>query len=110
MEKRLWMIYATHMFVEIYLYIQVAMIPVIVREFQLSLLEASLIATVPSVAMLLTNIPSGFLADRFNTNQLLCASMLIEGVSAFAISQTGSFWALVFGVVFLKIASPIYHI
>lgn len=110
MEKRLWMIYTTHMFVEIYLFIQVAMIPVIVREFQLSLLEASLIATVPSIAMLLMNIPSGFLADRFSTNQLLCASMLIEGVSAFAISQTNSFWALVVGVVFMKIASPIYHI
>ena len=110
MEKRLWMIYTTHMFVEIYLYIQVAIIPVIVREFQLTLIEASLIATVPSIAMLLMNIPSGFLADRFSPNQLLCASMLIEGVSAFAISQTTSFWALVAGVVVMKIASPIYHI
>lgn len=98
------------MFVEVYLYIQVAMIPVIVREFQLSLLEASLIATVPSIASLLMNIPSGFLADRFSTNQLLCASMLIEGISAFVISQTNSFSALVIGVVFLKIGSPIYHI
>jgi MFS family permease len=98
------------MFIEIYLLIQVALIPVIVREFQLSLLEASLIATMPSIVSLLINIPSGFLADRFSTNHLLFASMIIEGVSAFIISQTNSFWALVIGVTFMRIASPLYHV
>jgi MFS family permease len=106
----LWMICTTHMFIEIYLLIQVALIPVIVREFQLSLLEASLIATMPSIVSLLINIPSGFLADRFSTNHLLFASMIIEGVSAFIISQTNSFWALVIGVTFMRIASPLYHV
>jgi DHA1 family inner membrane transport protein len=110
MQKPLWMIYTTHMFIEIYLLIQVAIIPVIVSEFELSLLEASLIATVPSLTALLMNIPSGFLADRFSTNHLLFASMLIEGLSALAISQTNSFWALVVGASFMRIASPIYHI
>jgi predicted MFS family arabinose efflux permease len=110
MEKPLWMICTTHLFVEIYLLIQVALIPVIVREFQLSLLEASLVATVPSSVALLMNIPSGFLADRFSTNHLLFASMVIEGVSALIISQTNSFWALVVGATFMRIASPIYHI
>jgi DHA1 family inner membrane transport protein len=110
MEKRLWMIYTTHMFIEIYLLIQVAIIPVIVREFQLSLLEASLVATVPSLVALLMNIPSGFLADRFSTSHLLFASMLIEGVSALAVSQTNSFWTLVVGASFMRVASPIYHI
>ena len=102
----MWMICTTHMFIEIYLLIQVALIPVIVHEFQLTLLEASLIATVPSIVSLLINIPSGFLADRFSTNHLLFASMIIEGVSAFIISQTNSFWALVLGVTFMRIASP----
>ena len=110
MEKPLWMICTTHMFIEIYLLIQVAIIPVIFREFQLSLLEASLVATVPSLAALLMNIPSGFLADRFNTNHLLCASMIIEGVSALVISQTNSFWTLVVGAAFMRIASPVYHV
>ncbi len=110
MEKRVWMIYTTHMFVEIYLFIQVAMIPVLVREFNLSLFEASLIATVPSIAGLLMNIPSGFLADRLSTNQMLFASMIIEGVSALVVSQTTSFWMLVVGVSCMKVGSPIYHV
>jgi MFS family permease len=110
MEKPVWMICITHMFLEIYLLIQVALIPVIASEFQLSLLEASLVASVPSLVMLLMNIPCGFLADHFSTNHLLFSSMLIEGFSALLISQTNSFWTLVLGVSLMKIASPVYHI
>lgn len=110
MEKPLWMIYTTHMFIEIQLLIQVALIPVIIPEFQLSLLEVSLVATVPSFVALLMNIPSGILADRFSVNQLLFASMAIEGVSAFFVSQTNSFWVLVLAVSLLRVSSPIYHI
>lgn len=110
MEKPLWLICITHMLLEIYLLIQVAIIPVIIKEFGLNLLQASLVATVPSLVQLLMNIPSGFLAERFGTKRLLFASMLIEGLSAIAVSQTSSFWALILGVSMLKISSPIYHI
>ncbi|MGD8507195.1 MAG: MFS transporter [Candidatus Bathyarchaeota archaeon] len=110
MEKRLWMICVTHMFIEIFLLVQVALIPVIVQEFELSFVEASLVATVPSLIALLMNIPSGFLADRFNTNHLLFASMLTEGFAAFLISQTSDFWTLVLGASLLKVSSPVYHI
>ncbi|MFP3984403.1 MAG: MFS transporter [Candidatus Bathyarchaeia archaeon] len=110
MDKALWMIYVTHMFIEVYLLIQVALIPVIVREFQLNLIEASLIATVPSFVALLMNIPSGILADRLSANRLLCASMFIEGAAAFLVSQTNSFWFLVLGVSLMRTASPVYHV
>lgn len=110
MEKRFWLICVTHMLVEINLLIQVALIPVITKEFNLSLLEASLVATVPSFVQLLINIPSGYLADRFSVKHLLFVSMLIEGVSGFLVSQTTSFWTLVLGISMLKISSPLYHI
>jgi MFS family permease len=110
MEKRFWMICFTHMFLEVYLMIQVALIPVYIKEFQLSLLEASLVATVPSIVQLLMNVPSGFITDRFNPKHLLFASMMIEGISALALSQTNSFWTLVLAMSVLKISSPVYHI
>jgi predicted MFS family arabinose efflux permease len=110
MDKPLWMICTTHMFVEVYLLMQVALIPVIVQEFQLSLLEASLVATVPNSVALLLNIPSGFLADRFSPNQLLFASMVFEGFSGLLISQANNFWLLVVELSVLKISSPLYHI
>jgi len=37
-------------------------------------------------------------------------SMMIEGLSALLVSQTSSFWALVFGVSMMRASSPIYHI
>lgn len=110
MEKSLWMIYTTHMFIEIYLLIQVALIPVLVMEFQLNLLEASLVATIPSFVALLMNLPCGILADRLSVNRLLFASMLIEGAAAFLVSQTNSFWLLVLSVSLMRISSPIYHV
>lgn len=109
-EKPFWLICITHLLLEVYLLVQVALIPVYVSEFQLSLLEASLVATIPSLVTLLMNVPIGFLVDRFNAKHLLFASMMIEGVSAIFLSQTDSFWALVLGVSVLRISSPVYHI
>jgi len=98
------------MFLETYYLIQVALIPVFIREFQLTLLEASLVATVPSLVQLLMNLPAGLLADRVNTKYLLSMSMFTEGLSALAVSRTNSFWLLVLGVSAMRVSSPIYHV
>ena len=110
MEKPFWTICITHMFVELYLLTQVALIPVFMREFELSLLEASLVASVPSFSQLLLNIPLGLLVDRFKPKYFLSASMLIEGSSALLLSQTNNFWILVLGASVMRISSPLYHI
>ncbi len=110
MERSFWLVSLTHMFMEIYYLIQVALIPVFIREFQLGLLEASLVATVPSLVSIFMNLPVGYVADRVGVNQLLFASMAIEATSAFAISQTNSFWVLVLCVSIMKMCSPLYHI
>jgi len=108
--KRFWSICLTHMFIEVYLLTQVALIPVFIQEFHLSLLEASLVASVPSMVQLLMIIPSGFLAEHFNTGRILSLSMLIEGGAALFLSQTRSFHMLILGVSLLKASSAIYHI
>jgi MFS family permease len=108
--KPFWMVCVTHMFVEVYFLTQVALIPVFIREFGLSLVESSLVATVPSLVQLSANLPSGFMAERFNSRQLLFISMVTEGLSALLVSQTQSFWMLVLGVSAMRLCSPIYHI
>ncbi len=110
MDKPLWTIYCTHMFLEIFLLIQVALIPVYVTEFHLGILEASLVATIPNLLSLLMNIPAGFIVDRFDTKHILFVSLLIEGIAAVIVSQTNDFWTLVIGVSFMRLSSPIYHI
>ncbi len=110
MDRPLWTIYFTHMFLEIFLLIQVALIPVYVTEFHLGILEASLVATIPNLVSLLMNIPAGFIVDRFDTKHILFASLLIEGIAAVIVSLTNDFWTLVIGVSFMRLSSPIYHI
>ncbi len=110
MERSFWLVSLTHMFLEVYYLIQVALIPVFVREFHIELLEASLVATVPSLVPIFMNIPVGYLADRVSVNRLLFASMAIEAASALAISQTNSFWVLVLCVSVMRTCSPLYHI
>jgi len=108
--KPFWTVSLTHMFVEVYYLTQVALIPTFIREFDLSLLETSLVATVPSFVQLLANLPSGFLTERLTTRQLLFASMVTEGLSAFLVSRAANFWVLVIGVSAMRLCSPIYHI
>lgn len=110
MDRSLWTIYLTHMFLEIFLLIQVALIPVYVNEFHLGILEASLVAVIPNLLSLLMNIPAGFITDRFDTRHILFASLVIEGISAIIVSLTSDFWTLVIGVSFMRLSSPIYHI
>jgi AAHS family cis,cis-muconate transporter-like MFS transporter len=110
MEKPFWLACFTHMFLETFLLIQIVLIPVLAREFGLSLLEASLVVTIPMAVQLATNIPAGMLAGRVRTRYLLFASMIIEGTAALFLSQTSNFWTLVFGVCVMRVSSPIYHI
>ncbi|MCW3975727.1 MAG: MFS transporter [Candidatus Bathyarchaeota archaeon] len=110
MNKQFWVICITHMFIEVYFLTQVALIPIFIQEFQLSILQASLVASIPSLTQLLMNIPLGPLVDRVNAKHFLFAGMLIEGSSALFLSQTNSFWMLVLGVSVMRISSPIYHI
>lgn len=103
------MVCITHMFIEVYLLTQVALIPIFINEFQLSILEASLVASIPGSTQLLLWFPIGFLADRFNTKFFLIFSMMIEGSAAILLFQTTSFSALVVGVSVMRISIPIYH-
>jgi len=109
MQKAIWMISTTHMLLEVFSFTQAALIPVMIQEFHLSLLEASLAVTIPSLVALFANIPSGLLADQLSVNQLLFASMAIEGISILMASQATSYWILIIALCFTRIASPIYH-
>ena len=97
------------MLIEVFYFTQAALIPVMIQEFHVSLLEASLVITVPSGVALLAYIPSGLLADRLSANQLLFASMAIEGISIIIASQAANFWFLVAALCFTCIARPLYH-
>lgn len=108
--KRFWLISSTHMLIEVFLLMHVALLPAFIEEFQLTIFEVSVIVSLQSFVGLVMNIPAGVLADRLNPKLLLILSMVIEGGSAMLISQTHNYWTLVVGVALMQIASPVYHI
>jgi len=97
------------MFIEIFFLIHLALIPTFIKEFNLNLFQASLIATVPSLAVLLSYIPVGILVDKVGAKPMLLTSMIIEGLAALLISQIRDYLFLVLAVSLIKISSPIYH-
>jgi predicted MFS family arabinose efflux permease len=104
------MVCGTHMLIEVFSLMHLTLLPVFVDEFQLSLVEVSLLVSIQSFVGLVMNVPAGILADRLNPKVLLIGSMMIEGGSALLISQMHQYWTLVLGVALMSIASPVYHI
>ncbi len=98
------------MFLETLFLVQVALIPIFIQEFHLSIFEVSLVATVPALVQLLMNFPSGFFADHLNTKHLLFVSMLVEGIAALLVSQMNNFLVLVLAVSLMRMVAPLYHI
>lgn len=97
------------MFIEIFYLVPFALVPVVTSEFNISLLEASLLITVPSFLALLMTIPAGFLADRFKVNYLLGFSVSMQAIAMLLISQTNSYLALLFFTSLMRITLPFYH-
>ncbi|HUK29001.1 MAG TPA: MFS transporter [Candidatus Acidoferrales bacterium] len=109
MQRTILTISVCHLLIEVFYFTQAALIPVMIQEFNLNLLDASLVVSVPSLVALLAYFPSGLLADVLSPNQLLFASMTIEGSSILIASQARSYWLLVAALCFTCIARPVYH-
>jgi len=108
-NRELWVVCVTHMLIELYLLTHLALLPVFMEEFQLTLFQAAMIATIPSLLSLLMNVPMGLLADRVGAKILLLSSMLIEGLSALLVSQASDVYTLIVGLSILRISIPVYH-
>jgi len=109
MKRELWVICTTHMLIELYLLTHLALLPVFMEEFQLTLFQAAMIATVPSLVSLLMNVPMGPLADRVGAKILLLSSILIEGLSALLVSRASDVYTLIVGLSLLRTSVPVYH-
>jgi len=108
-KRELWVVCVTHMLIELYLLMHLALLPVFMEEFQLTLFQAAMIATVPSLLGLLVNVPMGLLADKVGAKILLLSSMFIEGLSALLVGQASDVYTLIVGLSLLRISIPVYH-
>jgi MFS family permease len=86
-----------------------ALIPVFMDEFALSIFESGLLVSIPLILTVSISIPYGVLTDRIGHRRLMMASLLVSGIAGLAISQAKDFYTLLFPLLFVPLASTLYH-
>lgn len=109
MRKEFWVICTTHLSIELYFLVHVTLLPVFIEEFRLSLPEAALVATAPTLLSLVANLPSGFVADRLNVKPILLLCLLLEALGGLIAGQSPNVYVLVLGITLIRVTSPFYH-
>lgn len=102
-------VWTSHMLIEVFLLMHPALVPVFMKEFGLSVFEAGMIITVPSVCRLFFVLPTGILADKFGPRSLVILSMLVAGFAGILVSQSMTVSFLVVSLSLIMISVTLYH-
>ncbi len=102
-------VWVSHLLAEIFLLMHPALVPVFISEFKLSLFQAGLVVSVPSLTRLAITIPTGILADRFGAKNFIIMSMLRGGFAGIIVSQASSLYFLIAGLSLILISVSMYH-
>ena len=96
----------------IMIHVYSTLLPVLLLPFQdelkVSLVQLSLLASIPLLVNVLIYIPAGILADR-HPAKVLTASFAITAAGAFTIPLSQGFEMLIFGFTLLSVGSTLYH-
>ena len=86
-----------------------ALLPFIRDAFVLSNTQAGLAVTAYTIASGVTNAPLGLLADRIGARRVIVGGLVLVGLASVAIGLSGSYLALLLGLVVMGVASGTYH-
>ena len=76
----------THTFIHVFTMMHTALIPVFIREFNLTIFEAGLLVSIPLALSVSMSLPYGFITDRVDPRKLMILSLLMSGLSGLAVS------------------------
>ncbi len=99
----------SHLLVHVYSILHIALIPVFMEEFHLSIQEVSLVVSIPYVCQFATSVPSGLLADRIGHRRQIVAGLLVLLCALFLMSRASDFLLLTASASLIMIASQIFH-
>jgi MFS family permease len=102
-------VWISHMLAEVFLLMHPALVPVFIYEFNLSLFEAGLLVTIPSLCRLAVTIPTGILADKLGPRRFIILSMLIGGVAGILVNQSANVYSLLVGLSLIMMSVTLYH-
>jgi len=86
-----------------------ALIPVFIKEFNLTIFEAGLLVSVPLALSVSISLPYGVIIDRIDPRKLIALSLLMSSFGGLAVSQAESFLMLLLPLTLIPLSSTIYH-
>ena len=99
---------STHFSIHVFTQILPVLLLPLRDELGVSLVQISLLASIPRLLNVITNIPSGILADRRPTF-VLTLSFVVTAIGALLIPLSWDFAPILIGFLFLNLGSTMYH-
>ncbi len=100
---------ASHTLLHVYTNLPLALLPILIDEYGLSILIASIIVAIPRVFSLVFSVPSGLLADRLGHTKLISFSLFLQVFAASLIILFPTVETVVLGFSLSALASTFYH-
>jgi len=100
---------ASHTLLHVYTNLPLALLPVLMKEYNLSVFIASLIVSIPRIIQLFFSLPTGLIADRLGYKRLISLSLFLEVLAAAVILFHPSIETIVLAFSLTALASTIYH-
>lgn len=108
-RSKLLFLCASHTLLHVYTNLPLALLPILIREYELSILIASIVVSIPRVFSLVFSIPSGLLADRLGHSKLISFSLFLQVIAASIIITFPSLEIVTLCFSLIALASAFYH-
>lgn len=107
--KVIGLIGVAHFFSHLFILLLPPLFPTLREEFGVSFLELGLIMTVFSGATAGTQLPFGYMVDRFGARWILIGGLALESLAFLMIGLGDGFWSLLAMMAIAGIANGVYH-
>ena len=108
-KPKLLFLCASHTLLHVFTNLPLALLPILIDEYGLSIFIASIIVAIPRVFSLVFSVPSGLLADRLGHTKLISFSLFLEVFAAFLVIMFPTVEAIVLCFSLTALASTFYH-
>ena len=99
----------SHTLLHVYTNLPLALLPILIDEYELSILFASIVVAIPRVFSLVFSVPSGLLADRLGHTKLISFSLFLQVFGASLVILFPSVETIVLCFSLTALASTFYH-
>lgn len=108
-QRKLLFLCTSHTLLHVYTNLPLALLPILINDYGLSILYASIIVSIPRVFSLIFSVPSGLLADRLVHTDLIAFSLFLNVLAGALIFLLPNVEIAVLGFSLSALASTFYH-